>query len=121
VHHRHLPATYRDWLREQRGRGAFPGLVGRSPFGRRALWRHWFLAPRTAAFDLALLSAAVFAVRRRGVLLLGVVPWVWSATPEAAARRGRHPFVRLVQLALGDAVGLVAMVRAGARYGRPVL
>jgi glycosyltransferase involved in cell wall biosynthesis len=121
VHHRHLPARYVDWLAEQRGRGAFPALVGRSPFGRRALWRRWFLAPRTAALDLAVASAILAVATRRPALALGGAPWVWAALPEAAARRGRHPLVRLAQVGLGDVVGLGALVAASVRHRRPVL
>ena len=43
VHHRHFPATYPEWLRD-RGRGAFPGLMGRSDVARQALWHRVFLA-----------------------------------------------------------------------------
>ena len=121
VHHRHLPARYADWLREQRGRAAFPGLVGRSPFGRRALWRQWFLAPRTAAFDLAMVSVVISVLSRRRAPLACVFPWVWCALPDAANRRGRHPLVRLVQIGLGDAVGFASTASASVRHRRPVL
>jgi len=116
VHHRHLPARYLDWLAEQRGRGVFPALVARSPHGRRALWHRWFLARRTAAFDLALVTAAAAAVSGRARWLVGCVPWVLVALPEAADRRGRHPALRLGQLALGDAVGFASLVAGSVRH-----
>jgi glycosyltransferase involved in cell wall biosynthesis len=118
VRHRHLPATYAEWLRDQRGRGAFPGLVRRSDVARRALWHHVFLAPRTAAYDLAFVSLCLAAATRRRRWLWGLAPWMWLALPEAADRGGRHPVLRLAQLALGDTVGAAATAQASwrARY-----
>jgi hypothetical protein len=121
VYHRHLPGTYVDWLREQTGRGAFPGLVSRSPFGRRVLWHGWFLAPRTAAFDLAVVSALVSVVTRRRSVLVGVVPWIWLAWPEARVRTGRHPLVRVAQIGIGDVIGAVSLVIGSIRSRRVVL
>ncbi len=121
VHHRHLPATYPEWLQDQRGRGAFPGLVRRSAVARRALWHRVFLAPRTAAYDLALVSLCLAAATRRWRWLCGVAPWVWLALPEAANRGGRHPLIRLAQLALGDHVGATAMAKASWRERSLVL
>jgi glycosyltransferase involved in cell wall biosynthesis len=115
VHHRHLPATYPEWLRDQLGRGAFPGLVRRSHIARRALWQRNFLAPRTAAYDLALASFCLAVVTRRSRWLWGTAPWIWLALPEAADRSGRHPLIRLAQLALGDTVGATALARASRR------
>jgi glycosyltransferase involved in cell wall biosynthesis len=121
VHHRHLPATFPEWLHEQAGRGAFPGLVRRSSVARRALWHGVFLAPRTAAYDLALTSLCLAVVTQRRRWLLGLVPWVWLALPEAASRGGRHPVIRLAQLALGDQVGVNAMAKASWRERRLVI
>ena len=121
VHHRHLPSTYRQWLAEQRGRAVFAELVGMSPIADSVLWAPGLLAPRTAAFDVAVVSAVAAVARRRPRYLLGTAPWVWLALPEAARRRGRHPLVRLAQTALGDLVGWGAMVRASLRHGRTVL
>jgi glycosyltransferase involved in cell wall biosynthesis len=121
VHHRHLPATYPEWLRDQRGRGAFPGLVRRSDVARQALWHRVFLAPRTAAYDLAVVSLCIAVATRRSRWVWGVAPWIWLALPEAADRSGRHPLIRLGQLAIGDTVGATAMVRASWRERRPVI
>jgi glycosyltransferase involved in cell wall biosynthesis len=121
VHHRHLPATFYEWLQDQAGRGAFPGLVRRSHVARRALWHGVFLAPRTAAYDLALASLGLAVATRRRRWLLGLVPWIWLALPEAADRGGRHPVIRLAQLALGDQVGASAMVKASWGERRLVL
>ena len=121
VHHRHFPATYAEWLKDQRGRGAFPGLVRRSDVARRALWQRIFLAPRTAAYDLALASLCLAVATRRRRWLWGIAPWIWLALPEASDRGGRHPAIRLAQLALGDHVGATALVKASWSERRLVL
>lgn len=121
VEHRHFPAGYPDWLREIWRRGDFPDLVSRHHLARRALWRRYFLAPRTAAFDLAVAGGVAAAASRRGVLALCALPWIWLALPEAAQRTGRHPALRLAQLALGDAVGLVSLVAGSVRARTVVL
>lgn len=121
VHHRHLPATYWEWLADQRGRGAFPGLVRRSQLAHKALWHRVALAPRTGAYDLAFVSLCLVLATRRRRWLFGIVPWIWLALPEAASRSGRHPVIRLAQLALGDSVGATALVKASWRERRLVL
>jgi glycosyltransferase involved in cell wall biosynthesis len=121
VHHRHLPASYLDWLAEQRGRGCFPGLIDRSPLGRRALWRSWFLAPRSAAFDVATVALVGALCSRRARWLIGLVPWVILALPEARSRKGRGAAVRLAQLFAGDSVGAAALVSASVRNRSVVL
>lgn len=121
VHHRHHPASYLDWLSEQRGRGSFPSLVARSPLGRRALWRSWFLAPRSAAFDVAIVALMGALRSRRARWLIGLGPWVLLALPDARSRKGRPAAVRLVQLFLGDSVGAFSLVSASIRSRSVVL
>lgn len=121
VHHRHLPASYFDWLLEQRGKSAFPAIVGRSPVGRRALWARCFLAPRTAAMDLAAAGTLGYLVTRRPRWLAASLPWIWLALPEATQRRGRHPLIRMVQLAAGDLVGVASLAAGSARSRTVVL
>jgi hypothetical protein len=121
VHHRHLPARFLDWLSEQRGRGSFPALVARSPLGRRALWRSWFLAPRSAAFDVAIVALLGAVRSRRARWLIGLGPWVLLALPDARSRKGRSTAVRLVQLFLGDSVGVVSLASASFRSRSLVL
>jgi hypothetical protein len=95
--------------------------VSRHNLARRALWRRYFLAPRTAAFDLAVVAGLAAATTRKGRLTLGALPWIWLVLPEASQRTGRHPGVRLAQLAVGDAVSLVSLVRGSVRARTMVL
>lgn len=115
VRHRNERASYAQWLRAHLGRAVFPDLVRRSPYGRRALWCRLFLAPRSAALDLAVICGATWIVRRRARWLAGTLPWIWMALPEARTRGGRHPVVRLSQIAAGDLLGLGALLAAGIR------
>jgi hypothetical protein len=127
VHHRHHPATWRGFVAEQRGRGMFPALVGASPFGRLALWHRWFLASRTAAFDLAVAGVVVGLLSagrrsRRWALVAGaVVPWTRLAWREAGSRSGAPTLLRLGQVAVADAVGGWACWRGSWRWREPVL
>lgn len=121
VHHRHLPASYREWLVSQRGKAAFPLLAARSVLARRAFWHRWFLARRTAAFDLAVLGAVVSASTHRARWTLAVAPWLVTALADAAHRPGRHRAVRLAQVGLGDLVGLVSLAAGSVRARTLVL
>lgn len=109
VHHRHLPASYGDWLWDQRGKVVFPELVSRNPLARRALWGKFFLASRTAAFDLAVVGCVLRLTTAHNRWLTLVGPWIWLALPEAAHREGKHPLVRLGQIALGDLIGVTSL------------
>ncbi|MHB1710035.1 MAG: glycosyltransferase family 2 protein [Acidimicrobiales bacterium] len=121
VGHRHLDASYADWVLDLRGRSVFPVLVRRDRSARRALWARYFLASRTAAFDAAVVGTALSLGTRQTRWLLGALPWLWLALPEAAERKGRHPAVRLAQVGLGDLVGFQALVRSSLRERRIVL
>lgn len=120
TYHRWLPATYAEWVASQRGRAVFPALARRSPHGRRPLWRRWFLAPRTAAFDLCVAGLVGAVVTGRARWLVAGLPWLQSALPEARDR-GRPVILRLAQLWLGDLVGFGALVSASARERTLVL
>jgi GT2 family glycosyltransferase len=121
VHHRMLPGTFAGWLREQRRLALFPALLRRVPTLRRSLWLGLFLGPRTAAVDLAAAAVVAAAAWRRPWPLAGVLPWIAVRWPAARRRRGRHPLVRLGQLAVGDALGLAALVAGSLRRRRLVL
>ena len=121
VEHRHIAASYTDWLIEQCRRGDFPGLVARHTLGRKALWHRWFLASRTAAFDVGVICGLVGILTRRSRWLVGWAPWLWLALPEASQRGGRHPAIRLAQIGLGDLVGMSSLLAGSARARSVVL
>ncbi len=121
VHHRVLPATYWQWLADHKGREVFPALAARSRLARRAFWCRWFLSSRSAAMAGAVAGLAGAVLSGRRWVAAGALPWVILALPEAAARPGRHQGVRLLQLALADAVGLAATAVASVRHRAVVL
>jgi cellulose synthase/poly-beta-1,6-N-acetylglucosamine synthase-like glycosyltransferase len=121
VHHRQLPATYLEWLGEHRRMALFPGLVRRVPgLGRELLRFRVFLSDRTALFDLAAAGVALAVALRRPWLVAASLPWLRARWREAGWRGGTRP-LRVVQLALGDIVGLASLVQGSARSGRLVL
>ncbi len=121
VYHRRHPASYLDWVKDRCGVAVFPRLMRRSPLARNALWARWFLARRTAAFDLALVSGVLAVITHQPRWLVGAVPWISIARTDARYRGGRHPAVRLAQLAVGDAVGFVSLVVGSVRSRSIVL
>jgi glycosyltransferase involved in cell wall biosynthesis len=121
VHHRMLPGSYTGWLREQRRLALFPPLIRRTPGLRQTLWGRVFLAPHTAAFDLAVVAGIAAVATRRPWLAAGALPWVASRWRPARRRRGRNTLVRLAQLGIGDGIGFGALVVGSIRNRRVVL
>ncbi|MGH2785979.1 MAG: glycosyltransferase [Actinomycetota bacterium] len=121
VHHRVHPGSFVDWLGERRRLGLFPSLVRRAPGLRKALRLGLFLSSDTAAFDLAIAGGVVAAFLRNPWPLLAALPWLALRWRQAGDRPGRPRPVRVAQLAIGDAVGLAALVAGSVRAGRPVL
>lgn len=124
VYHRCIPGTFRHWLSEQRYLSSFPALARRSPIVAEDFWGGLFLSRQTAAFDLAVLSAAAATTTRRPALFLGAVPWVAARWPEARRRSHGDRVVGLFclgQLAISDLVGLASLVEGSVRHRRPVL
>jgi hypothetical protein len=120
VRHRWLAGDYRGHLAGQWRVVGFPLLVRRVPELRRALTGRIFLTKRSAAFDLA--AVCVVAATVAGPwALVGGLPWCAVAWPDARRRgRGRAP-LRLAQLAVADAVTLLALLEGSARARRVVL
>jgi glycosyltransferase involved in cell wall biosynthesis len=93
----------------------FPALVARIPELRTEfLYRRWFLNPRSARFDAALIGL-LWAVRgRRPVALMATLPYARLLANDLVGPGG-------VQSALAktaaDAVGLAAMLTGSVRYG----
>jgi glycosyltransferase involved in cell wall biosynthesis len=122
VHHRWLPGRYWDWLAERRQLGNFPALAKRSGDVAAVLWGRVFLTRSTAAFDLWV-TAAVLGLwfRRPAVAVAGALPWLALRWPEARQRGGRAMPIRLMQVGLGDVVGMASLVEGSIRHRRVVL
>lgn len=121
VRHRYLPGSYMDHVRQMRNLRGFPALAQRSPPLSGALWGGLFLTARSAAFDLGVLGVVVALVRGRPAPLLAAVPWVVATVPITREHGGRHAGIRLVQLAVADAVGAASLVEGSIRHRRAVL
>ena len=92
----------------------FPAIAAKVPEIRGELFfARWFLNPRTAAFDVALLG---LALRRRALVL----PYLALLLREAAGWKGLAPKVLPVRLA-ADAVGFWALLRGSVKRRSPVL
>jgi glycosyltransferase involved in cell wall biosynthesis len=120
VRHRWLPGSYRDHLAERRHMRGFPALAARLPAVADSCWHGIFLSRRTAAVDLAVMSAVTALTTRRPALLLGTLPWLRTAWGPARARRGSLP-LRLAQGAGADLMGLAALAEGSVRHRRVVL
>jgi glycosyltransferase involved in cell wall biosynthesis len=121
VHHRTLPGSFGDWLRETRRRSLFPSLLKRSPRMREALFLRTFLDRDTASFDLAVAGAATAAATAVPWFAAAAVPWLWRRWRRSADLPGKPRLVRAAQLALGDAVGLFSLLEGSLRARRIVL
>jgi glycosyltransferase involved in cell wall biosynthesis len=100
----------------------FPELVRHMPELREAfLYRRWFLAERTAHFDLAIAGAAAALATRRALPLAAALPY--ARTLEAQSRgwgRRRQPEVAAAQVA-ADFVRLGALTWGSVRSRSAVL
>jgi hypothetical protein len=122
VHHRWLPGRYFDWLSERRQLANFPALARRSTDVADVLWHRVFLTRATAAFDLALVATVAGVLTRRPLLAVaGGLPWLGLRWPEARRRGGRPMPVPLMQLGLGDLVGMVSLLEGSIRHRRVVI
>lgn len=121
VFHRWLPGSYGGWVAERRQLANFAALARCSTGVSGLLWRRVFLTQTTATFDLALVCACFGLLTRRPWIFMGAVPWIVRRWPDARARSGRSPVVRLVQLAIGDLVGFAALLEGSIRHARLVL
>src|SRR5207244_1116766 len=101
--------------------GGFPALARRSGAISDALWLHVFLNRKCAAFDLALVSGLAALAGRRPVLVAGAMPWLVMRWRSARTMPGRHPVVRVAQLAAGDVAEFAALTRGSVRHRRLVL
>ncbi len=107
------PATL---LAERRRLAHFPALAARVPELRdHAFHRRFFLSPRTAAFDLALVGTLAAAVARTPLPLVAAVPYALRV------RRAAGGTCERTVLVAADAVGFVALARGSVEARTPVL
>lgn len=119
VHHRIEPRDYRGWLKVRHGMGIFPALIANVPELRRLMFLRWFFSPRSASFDLAVLSVVVAVALRSFVPLCGIVPYLVHLAPR---RRGLRSWAsRLAYYVLGDAASAWSLLRGSIRQRRVVL
>ena len=102
---------------ERRRLAHFPAIAARVPELRDELFfGRWFLSPRTAAFDIAVVA---LATRRRALYPLSL-PYLWMLVGESLAWRRLGAQVLPVRLA-ADAVGLAALARGSVKRRALVL
>jgi glycosyltransferase involved in cell wall biosynthesis len=121
VHHAVFPRTARSAAAERWRCEHFPALAARVPELRDAFfWSRWFLTRRSAAFDAALVGAALgFLTRSRRPLVLAL-PYA-ALSCRASSGWGRHAPRALAGDLLADAVCCAALVKGSLASRRLVL
>ena len=120
VHHRWLPGTFRDHLRERRRLVAFSGLAREVPEVADQLTARVFLSRRTLRFDAAVAGVAAAAALRSPWPLFAALPWIHQ-TVQHGRRIGLATPQGLARLATADAVGLASLVGGSVRSRRLVI
>ena len=120
VRHRWLHGDFAGHLSGQWRVVGFPLLVRRLPTLRDRLFGRWFLTPRSASFDLGVAAVVVGGLVTPWAVL-GVLPWLVVAWPDARRRGRLRAPLRLAQLAVADAVTLAALIDGSVRARRLVL
>jgi glycosyltransferase involved in cell wall biosynthesis len=121
VHHAVFARGAGAFVAERARLAYFPELARKMPELRETtFFGRWFVSKRSAAFDAAVLGAAL-AVRRRSPLpLIGAVPWACLVL-GAARRWGRRAPEVAVAEAGADAVGAGALAIGSLRARAPLL
>jgi glycosyltransferase involved in cell wall biosynthesis len=115
VSHAVFPRRMGEYVAERSRLVYFPAIVRRMPEVRRFVFRRWFLTPRSAAFDLAVVAAAAAPALASALPLAAVIPYAWIAVRRAVPWR-RHAPAGLVGSMAADAVGAVALVIGSVRF-----
>lgn len=112
VRHAVFPGTEMAYVLERTRRRLFPHLVRQIPELRDAfLWRRLFLHTRSAATDLALVSTFAAAARRKPLVLLGVLPYLWLLRGEMKRCDSRSsPWRVAATVVAGDVVTTGALL-----------
>jgi glycosyltransferase involved in cell wall biosynthesis len=113
VHHAVFERSARDYVAERLRLRYFPAMAARIPELRDSFfYRRWFLTPRSAAFDAALVGLVLATAARRPWPLVLAAPYV------RLARRRRRAWPADVA---ADAVGCGALVAGSIAARSPVL
>jgi glycosyltransferase involved in cell wall biosynthesis len=127
VHHRVMPGTYGDFVRERRRLSGFPQLLRLVPELRDRAFLHVFMGRRRAITDLGLAGVAAAAVSAGlgeplGLIaLVALLPWLRRLWRESAAYPGLPRPIRSLQLMLADVIGFWALVSGSVRARRLLL
>ena len=120
VHHAVFPRGPLGFIAERRRLRFFPALVREIPELRSALPGRYFLAARSAQFDLAVAAVALALARRRVWPLAAVVPYAAGRLQWRSAWR-RSVARRNLAYVAADGVGLAALVRGSVAARRLLL
>jgi glycosyltransferase involved in cell wall biosynthesis len=121
VDHAVLRRSASAYVMERCRRIYFPAMAAKIPELRDSfLYGRYFLAPSSAAFDLAVAGAAVSVLSSSAVPALLAAPYAISLGRRAIGWRSRAPMVAAVEL-LADAVGFGALLAGSARSRALVL
>jgi glycosyltransferase involved in cell wall biosynthesis len=121
VEHAILPRGPRAYLEERLRLRHFPTMVERIPELREQfLYARWFLTPRTAAFDVALVAASGARATRSPLPLVAALPYMRQVVRRVRTYRNRAPLVAAVDVA-ADATGLASLLFGSLRRRTIVL
>ncbi len=120
VHHAVFPRGPGGFIAERRRLRFFPALVREVPELRGGLYRRWFLARRTALFDLAVAGVVAALLGRRRWPLLALAPY---GARHVHWRQGWRRSVarRNAVYLVADAVGFGALIRGSLAARRLLL
>jgi glycosyltransferase involved in cell wall biosynthesis len=119
VYHAVFPRRAAEYLAERRRVRHFPALAREVPELRDVFfWRRWFLARRSAEFDLALVGVVAAAATRSPLPLAAALPY--AAELARDLRQWRNPRVPVVRLA-ADAVQFAGLLRGSLHARTPLL
>jgi glycosyltransferase involved in cell wall biosynthesis len=128
VHHRVLPGTYRQFVRERLRLGGFPELFAEVPELDRMRYLRIFLGRRRAVVDMGLagtvagvVTAAILMNALPLVMTIATLPWISCVWREAATRGRLTRPLRAIQLMVADTVGAAALVAGSIRARRLLL
>lgn len=121
VHHAVIAQRPLDFVLDRRRLRYFPAIVAKMPELRDEMFfARVFLSRRSAAFDVAILGAAMALAMRSFVPVIMAGPYVWSVARTARRWGGQAPAASPVRV-VRDLVGLVSLLRGSVRYHSLVL